>query len=161
LDVPTSLRGYLPGTEKGNTIRVGWEPSSGQQEEDQVQEEVTEAAAQVMVVRVKHVAATFEAATQLTGDSCRGCYPNVKGKLQRLLPERTLACKAKNPLWTAREAAAKVMLKQQGAATEAAMQEMLPQETAQKAYTGNTEASEGRQLQMLLALKPWGQKRQL
>jgi hypothetical protein len=49
LDVPTSLRGYLPGTEKGNTIRVGWEPSSGQQEEDQVQEEVTEAAAQVMV----------------------------------------------------------------------------------------------------------------
>jgi hypothetical protein len=75
LDVPTSLRGYLPGTEKGNTIRVGWEPSSGQQEEDQVQEEFTEAAAQVMVnhvtateaaaqVRVKHVTAT-EAAAQV------------------------------------------------------------------------------------------------
>ena len=44
LEVPTSLRGYLPGTENdGNTIRVGWEPSSGYEEE----EEVTEAAPQV------------------------------------------------------------------------------------------------------------------
>jgi hypothetical protein len=35
LDVPTSLRGYLPGTDLGNSIRVGWEPSAGQAQEEQ------------------------------------------------------------------------------------------------------------------------------
>ena len=40
--MPTSLRGYLPGTDKGNTIRVGWEPSRGhklEQEENREEEE--------------------------------------------------------------------------------------------------------------------------
>jgi hypothetical protein len=75
-----------------------------------------------------------EAATQFTSDTaeCRGCHSfnaKEKGKLQMLLPERTLAGNAK-PQETAIEAAIKVMLKQQGTATEAATQEILPQETA-------------------------------
>ncbi len=54
----------------------------------------TEATAQV---KVKPPVMATEAANQLTGDSCIGYYPSyakVKGKLQMLLPERTLSGKS-------------------------------------------------------------------
>ncbi len=79
---------------------MGWEPSSGQQEEDQVQEEVTEAAAQVMV---NHVTAT-EAAEQVMVNHVTATEAAAQVMVNHV---------------TATEAAAQVMVKPQVTATEA------------------------------------------